>query len=107
MAYFCCGVLGVGAAGQNQSASGVSRNAPMLRARRVRVPPGTALRLGSQVAESSVVVKRLSVSELLRLACLYAEQDRRSWLDAMRNCTGAEDADASGGVWCLGEYERM
>ena len=36
---------------------------------------------------------KLSVSELLRLACLYAEQDRRSWLDAMRNCTGVEDAD--------------
>lgn len=40
-----------------------------------------------------MVVKRLSVSELLRLACCYAEQDRESWLQAMSNCTGPEDRD--------------
>jgi len=34
------------------------------------------------------VSKQLSVSELLRLACIYAEQDRESWLQAMDNCRG-------------------
>lgn len=36
--------------------------------------------------------KKLSVSELLRLACVYAELDRESWLHAMANCRGPEDA---------------
>lgn len=38
---------------------------------------------------------RLSVDQLLRLACVYAEQDRESWLVAMDNCRGMpEDAEA-------------
>ena len=53
----------------------------------------TRTKTGGRSCRGAGMSGKLSVSELLRLACLYAEQDRRSWLDAMRNCTGVEDAD--------------
>ncbi len=41
------------------------------------------------------MAKRMLVDQLLRLACVYAEQDRESWLVAMDNCRGTpEDAEA-------------
>lgn len=38
-------------------------------------------------------MKKLSVSELLRLACIYAEQDRIGLLDAYRGCNSPEDVN--------------
>jgi hypothetical protein len=35
----------------------------------------------------------MKVDELLRLACIYAEQDRIQFIDAMSNCTTEEDRE--------------
>ncbi len=51
--------------------------------------------------------KKLSISELLRLACIYAEQDRESFIDAMSRCANdASLAKAKEFLIQLREYRK-
>lgn len=34
---------------------------------------------------------KMTNDEMLRLACIYAEEDRRAFVDCMAGCTGTED----------------